>query len=81
MYIPVLQSTRVSSLFYAILCFLTSFAVIQLVERKLVDCLLLSSESHVAVIVLCLFLTVQCLGFWCVIEAFPSHNYLLFEIQ
>ena len=81
MYIPVLQSTRVSSLFYAILCVLSSFAVIQLMERKLVACPLLSSESHVAVIILCLFLTVPCQGFWCVIEAFPGHNHLLFEIQ
>ena len=34
---------------------------------------------HVAVIVLCLFLTVSWVGLWSVIVAFPKHTHLLLD--
>ena len=47
---------------YAVLCVLSSFAIIQLGKRELVAFLMLSSGCHVAVIFLCLVLTVSWVG-------------------
>ena len=53
----------VGSLFcYAVLCVLSSFAIIPLGKRKLVALLLLCSGCHIAVIALCLFLMVPWVG-------------------
>ena len=57
----------------AVLCVLSSFAIIPLGERVLVILLLLSSECHVFVVVLCLFLTVPWVGMQCVTVEFPGH--------
>ena len=43
--------------------------------------LLLSSCGHLAVSVLCLFLTVPWVGLQCVIVAFPGHSHLLFTVE
>ena len=53
--------------------FLVSFAIISLAKRELVALLLLCSECHVAVIVLCFFLVVPWVGLLYVLVAFPGH--------
>ena len=47
-------------------------------KRELVALLFLISSCHVAVIVLCLFLTVLWVGVQCVIVALPGHTHLRF---
>ena len=55
----------IRSLFcYAILCVISSFAIITLGKRGLVALLLLSSGYHVAVIAIILFLMVPWVGLW-----------------
>ena len=65
---------RVRSLFYlAVLCVLSSFAIM----RVLVALLLLCSECHVAVIVFWA-LSRGAISWFVVIVAFPDHTYLFF---
>ena len=64
---------------YAVLIVISSFTITSLSKRELVA-LLLPSCCHMAVFVLCLFLTVPWVGLQCVIVclivAFPVHNFL-----
>ena len=55
---------------------LSSLAIILLRKRVLVALL-----CDVAVCVLCLFLTVPCVGLPCVVVVFPGHAHLLFKIK
>ena len=61
----------------AVLCVLSSFAIISLGKKELIALLLLSFGELVAVIVICLSLTVQWVSLQCVIVAFSGHTYLL----
>ena len=57
--VPIFVGEVVWSLFcFAVLCVLSSFAIISLGKRELVALILLSSWCHVAVFVRCLFLAV-----------------------
>ena len=56
----------------ALLCVLSSFVIIPLWKRELVDRLLLSSKCYVAVFVLCPFLMVPWVGMWCVNLSFSE---------
>ena len=38
---------------------------------------MLSSSSHIGVVIIHVFLTVPCVGLLCVIMAFADHNHLL----
>ena len=60
----------------ALLCVLSSFAIILIGKRELVALLCLSSWCFVIVIVLWLFLTVPWVGLQCVIVVFPDHTHL-----
>ena len=73
---------RVGSFFcYAVLCVLSSYAIILLGKRELVALLLfLSSGCHVAVIVLCLFLTVPWVQVCSIDSGIFSHPHLLLDI-
>ena len=51
------------------------------VEREFGALLLLSSEFHVAVIVLCLFLTVSWVGLWSAVVAFPGNTHIFFVLS
>ena len=51
-------------------------SVILLGKKELVSLLLLASGCYVAVIVICLLLTVPWVGLKCLIEAFPGHTHL-----
>ena len=62
----------------ALLCVLSSFAIILKRKRELVSLLLLSCGRLVAVDVLRLFLTVPLVGLRCVIVVFPDHTHLHF---
>ena len=77
---PSVSVCCVWSLFcYAVLCVLSCFAIIPLRKRELVALLLLSSDCHVAVSVLCLCLMVPWIGLQCVIVVVPGHTRLLFN--
>ena len=70
------------SLFWcALLCDLSSFAIILKRKRDLVALLLVSNGCLVTVYVLWLFLTVPWVGLQCVIVVFPDHTHLLFGID
>ena len=60
---------------------LSSFAIILLGNREPVALLLLSSSCNVAVIVLCLFLTVSWVGLQRVIVPFSGHVHLLSVVK
>ena len=62
---------------YALLCVLSSFAIILKRKRELVALLLLPNGCLVTVNVLWLFLTVPWVGRQCVIVVFPDHTRLL----
>ena len=63
----------------ALLCVLSSFAIILRRERELVALLLLSYGCLVTVNILCLFLAVPWVGLRCVLVVFPDHTHLLYE--
>ena len=65
---------------YALLCVISSFAIILKRKRKLVALLLLSYRFIVTINVLGLFLTVPWVGLQCVVVVFPDHNHLRFGI-
>ena len=50
-------------------------------KRKLAALLLLSYKCFVTINVLWLFLTVPWVGLQCVIEVFPDHTHLLFNLD
>ena len=62
---------------YALLCILSSFAIILKRKRELISLLLLSYGRLVTVNVL--WLTVPWVGLQCVIVVFPYHTHLLFK--
>ena len=62
---------------YALLCVLSSFAIISLGIRELFALHLLSSRRHVAVNILCM---VPCVGLRCVIVMFLGNNYFLMYV-
>ena len=64
---------------YALLCVLSSFAIILKRKTELVALLLLSNGWLVTVNVLWLFLTVPWVGLQCVIVVFPDHTHLLLD--
>ena len=68
-----------SLFWYALLCVLSSFAIILKRTRELVVLLLLSYGCLVSVNVLWLFLTVMWVGLQCVIVVFPGHTHLPFH--
>ena len=79
MYFPLFVGILCLSLFwYALLCVLSSFAIILKRKRELVALLLLSYRCLVTVNVLWLFLTVPWVGLQHVIAVFPHHTHLLF---
>ena len=68
------------SLFWcALLCVLSSFAIILKKKRELVALLLLSYRCLVTVNVLWLFLAVPWVGLQCVIVVFPDRTHLFFH--
>ena len=81
MYFSLFVGVLCLSLFwYALLCILSSFAIILKRKRELVA-LLLSYRCLVTVNVLWLFLTVQWVGLQCVIVVFPDHAHFFYCIQ
>ena len=62
---------------HALLCDLSSFAIILKRKKKRVALLLLSYRCIVTIIVLWLLLTVPCVGLQYVIVVFPNHTYFL----
>ena len=77
---PLFVGVLCLSLFwYALLCVLSSFAVILKRKRKLVALLLLSYRCIVTINTLWLFLTVPWVGLQYVIVVFPDHTHLLFN--
>ena len=80
--IPIVVGVLCLSLFwYALLCVISSFAIILKRKRELVALLLLSYGYLVTVNVLWLFLMVQWVGLQCVIVVFPDHTHLLFVLK
>ena len=74
--LPLLVGALCLCLFcYAVLCAVSSFAIILMKKRELVA-LLVTSLCLVNVSVLWLFLTVPWVGLQCVIVAFPGHTHL-----
>ena len=69
-----------SLFWYALLCVLSSFAIILKRKRELVALLLLSYGWFAIVNVLWLFLTMPSVGMQCVIVVFPDHTHLLFHL-
>ena len=67
-----------SLFWYALLCVLSSFAIILKRKRELVALLLLSSRFLVTVNVLWLLLTVLWVGLQFVIVVLPDHTHLIF---
>ena len=79
MYFPLFVGVLYLSLFcYALLCVLSSFAIILKRKRKLVALLLLSYRCIVTINVLWLFLTVPWFGLQCVIVVFPAHTHYFY---
>ena len=62
---------------YALLCVLSSFAIISKRKIELVSLLLLSYGYLVAVNAMWLFLTVPWVGLQCVIVVFPDQTHFL----
>ena len=58
----------------------TSFAILLMGQRELIDLLLLSSWCLVTVSILWLFLTVHWVGLQCVIVVFPDLTHMLFSV-
>ena len=80
MFFPLFVGVLCLSLFcYALLCVLSSFAIILKRKRKLIALQLLSLRCIVTVNILWLFLTVPWVGLQCVIVAFPGYTHLLFN--
>ena len=80
MYFPLFVGVLCLSLFwYALLCVLSSFAVILKRKRKFVALLLLSYRCSVTINTLWLFLTVPWVGLQYVIVVLPDHTHLLFN--
>ena len=67
-----------SLFWYALLCVLSSFAIILKRKRELLALLLLTYGCLVTVYVLWLFLTVPWVGLQCVIVVFPDYIHFLF---
>ena len=64
---------------YAVLCVLSSFAIICAEKGEPVALLLWSSSCHVAVIVLFHFLMLSCVGLQRIIVSFPGHTHILYK--
>ena len=80
MYFPLFVGVLCLSLFwYALICVLSSFAIILKRKGELNALLLLSNGCLVNVNVLWLFLTVPWVGLQCVIVVFPDHTHLLLD--
>ena len=71
---PIVCRGCVEPMFYAVICVCSSFAIISLGKTERVALL---SRCHVAVILLCLFLTVLLVDLRYVDVAFPGHTHLL----
>ena len=67
-----------SLILYALLCVLSSFAIILKKKKELVTLFLLSSRCLVTVYVLWLFLTVPWVGLQCMVVEIPDHTHLFF---
>ena len=79
MYFPLFVGVLCLSLFwYALLCVLSSFAIILKRKRVLVALLLLSYKCLVTVNFLWLFLMMPWVVLQCKIVLFPDHAHLLF---
>ena len=82
MYLPLFVGVLHWSLFwYALLCVLSSYAIILMRKRELVTFLLLSFGCLFTVNVLWLFLMVPWVGLQFMIVVFPDHTHLLYEPQ
>ena len=80
MYFPLFVGVLCLSLFwYALLCVLSSFAIILRGKRDLDALLLLSYGSLVTLNVLRFFLIVPWVGLLCMIMVFPDHTHLLYH--
>ena len=78
MYLPLFVGVLCWSLFcYALLCVLSSFAIILKKKRELIALRLLSCGCLATVYVLLLFLTVSWVGLQCVNVLFPDHTHFL----
>ena len=66
---------------YALLCVLSSFAILLKRRRKLVALLLLSNRCIVTMNILWLFLAAPWAGLQCMIAVFPEHTHLLFVVN
>ena len=66
-----------SLFWYALLYVFSSFSIILMRKRELVDLLLLSFGWFVTVNVLWLFLSVSWVGLQCINVVFPNHTHLL----
>ena len=64
----------------ALLCVVSSLAIILTRKRNLNALLYLPSRGHVTVGVLWLILTVPWVGLQCMIVVFPDHNHLLYDL-
>ena len=63
---------------FAVLCFLSSFAIISLGKREVVALLLLCSECHMSLLSFFDLLAVPWFGLQYMIVAFPGHTHLHF---
>ena len=80
MYFPLFARVLCLSLFcYALLCALSSFAIILKRESELIYLLLLSYGCFVYVNVMWIFFTEPWVGLQCVIVVHPDHTHLLIE--
>ena len=78
MYFALFLGVLCLSLFWhALLCYLSSFAIILKRKRELVALLLFTYGCLATVNVLWLFLTVPWVGVQCVIMVLPDHTHLL----
>ena len=79
-YFPLFMGAlRLSLFWYALLCVLSSFAIILKRKRELVALLLsMSYRCLVTLNILWLFLTVLWVNLQCAIVVFPDHTHLLF---
>ena len=81
MYFPLFVGFLCLSLFwYALVCVLSSFAIILKRKRELDVLHVLSYGCLVTVFVLWLFIMVPWVGLQCVIVVFPDHTHLLFYL-
>ena len=78
MYFPLFVGVLCLFMFlHALLCVLSSFAIILKRKKKRVALLLLSYRCIVTINVMWLLLTVPCVGQQYVIVVFPNHTYFL----